>query len=305
MKSIFLLFTFLLTTSFTFSQNYYEITFEGNGINELDTQFHSLSIDITSNPNNIWQIGMPQKNIFDSAYTVPNAIVTDTIQPYPINDTSSFIIHHIVNAGIMWSNNADMKGQYFVNSDTLTDFGMIEVSVDNGVTWIDMLNDTLLNYGVGYSDSKPVLSGNSGGWTSFKLFFSGLNSLPGYPSMNYGDTVLFRFSFISDSIQTNKDGLMFDNIFVEDVPPVGLHEFKINSNELHIFPNPASKIVYIDYPDSKESNFEIDIIDASGKLISKFSSTTNMFEINIEHFPKGEYYILDSSKKVFGKFVKI
>ncbi len=27
-----------------------------------------------------------------------------------------------------------------------------------------------------------------------------------------GDTVLFRFSFISDSIDNQKDGLMFDNI---------------------------------------------------------------------------------------------
>ncbi|MDA3953800.1 MAG: transposase [Bacteroidales bacterium] len=34
----------------------------------------------------IWQIGTPNKTFFDSAYSSPNAIITDTVNYYPINN---------------------------------------------------------------------------------------------------------------------------------------------------------------------------------------------------------------------------
>ena len=47
-------------------------------------------MELDTSASNIWQIGKPQKIIFDSASTVPNAIVTDTINFYPINNISRF-----------------------------------------------------------------------------------------------------------------------------------------------------------------------------------------------------------------------
>ena len=46
----------------------------------------------TSVAGNIWQIGKPHKTIFDSAYSRPDAIVTDTIHDYPANNLSTFAI---------------------------------------------------------------------------------------------------------------------------------------------------------------------------------------------------------------------
>jgi len=40
--------------------------------------------------DNIWQKGSPHKTFFDSAYTVPYAIVTDTSGLYPVNNLSAF-----------------------------------------------------------------------------------------------------------------------------------------------------------------------------------------------------------------------
>ncbi len=58
----------------------YTITFD-------DTlEIKNLYIDTVSNPNNIWQVGIPQKTIFTDAYSAPNVIVTDTANPYPVND---------------------------------------------------------------------------------------------------------------------------------------------------------------------------------------------------------------------------
>ena len=49
--------------------------------------------------NNVWQVGPTIKPFFGSSNSLPNAIMTDTINPYPINITSSFIIrlHQDVN----------------------------------------------------------------------------------------------------------------------------------------------------------------------------------------------------------------
>jgi hypothetical protein len=44
-----------------------------------DTTFrHLLVIDTVNYHHNIWQIGKPNKTVFDSALSLPNAIVTDT-----------------------------------------------------------------------------------------------------------------------------------------------------------------------------------------------------------------------------------
>jgi hypothetical protein len=51
-----------------------------------------LNIDVASNPNNIWQIGPPQKAVLNNSNSSPNVIITDTINSYPITDTSSFTI---------------------------------------------------------------------------------------------------------------------------------------------------------------------------------------------------------------------
>src|ERR1041384_4098256 len=51
---------------------------------------NSIIIMLDTSSTNIWQIGRPQKIIFDSAATFPNALVTDTINNYPDSNVSRF-----------------------------------------------------------------------------------------------------------------------------------------------------------------------------------------------------------------------
>src|SRR4051812_30284690 len=60
-------------------------------MNTRDTVTKYFYID-SLQTNNIWQLGKPSKPVFDSAYSKPLALVTDTLHPYPINNTSSFIV---------------------------------------------------------------------------------------------------------------------------------------------------------------------------------------------------------------------
>lgn len=178
----------------------YDITFDNNyGLNHL-------AIDTVSNPNNIWQIGTPQKNLFANAASLPSAIVTDTLNPFPINDTSIFIIkNQALEEGFLQPQLVILSGKYYVNSDSLTDYGKIEFSPDNGLTWIDLLNDTIKidsmwtgsyyqplywfwNSHWATSRERPILTGNSNGWKEFGVRLSDLGP---YFNIEYGDTVLY------------------------------------------------------------------------------------------------------------------
>ena len=101
--------------------------------------YNAILIDIVPDSSNVWQIGTPQKSVFDSAATLPNAIVTDTINFYPSHDTSSFIAKVYLNGNnwgifaLQWKQKLDM--------DTSFDGGIIEYSIDTGNTWINVFNN--------------------------------------------------------------------------------------------------------------------------------------------------------------------
>jgi len=286
---------FVLTGNFLFSQNYYTISFEGTGLYENDSR-HELYLDSISNPNNIWQIGEPQKSIFTSAYTLPNVIVTDTMNSYPINDTSSFIIKHVADAGFCMPNYVALGGMYFVNSDTITDYGKIEFSPDNGGSWIDLSDPNYSDY-IDWHEpylffgNPPVFSGNSNGWNRFRVNLEQLG-----PFFNIDcdeDTVQFRFSFISDGIQTNKDGLMFDSLFVEDVPPVGLQNISGDELSISVSPNPVSTSVNIELNATFTEISKLVIFDNIGRPVKEIEISDNekTFSLNIEDLPNGMYTI--------------
>lgn len=236
----------------------------------------SLSLDTITNPSNIWQIGAPQKPVLNSALGAPNVIITDTVNSYPINDTSSFIIKYLNDTiDCDWQNYLGIGFQFdfYVDSDTLTDFGKIEFSPDNGSTWIDLLDSPYAGL-VGWHWSSwsashytpPVLTGSSGGWCS--AFCSDMKEIPIMFGLQLCDTLTWRFSFISDAVQTNKDGLMFDNISIGITYPIGLEENKLNPNRtlLKIVDlmgretkyQPNSTLIYIYSDGSREKVFKVE-----------------------------------------------
>ncbi|MFA6924529.1 MAG: T9SS type A sorting domain-containing protein [Bacteroidales bacterium] len=243
-----------------------------------------LFIDTISNPNNLWQIGEPQKTVFTSAHSIPNAIVTDTLYSYPKNNISSFIILDYPAGGFSGEGMTLIGGYYKVNSDTLKDYGTIEFSYDNGTTWVN-INDTLYKFYVMYIPPKPVLTGNSNGWIHFSFGVSGLNLLPGA----HGDTILFRFSFVSDSIQNNLDGLMYDDFQINDFAGSveDINSMGINSK---IYPNPASTQITIELPKKEEQSI-ITIYNLNGEELIKQQIKNNKTDVDISELQSGVYFI--------------
>src|SRR5665648_544964 len=111
MKKIYSLLLILIPISFTsFGQLEWSINFEDPSV------FNKIFIDTISNPNNIWQIGEPSKLLFNSAFSPTHAIITDSLDPYTINDTSSFIITHYRTEG--WLANILLLLDFYFKMDS-------------------------------------------------------------------------------------------------------------------------------------------------------------------------------------------
>ena len=253
-------------------------------------------------PDQLWQIGKPQKIVFNTSHSLPNAIITDTINSYPVNSNSSFIVKHLADQGFEYDHTVAVSGYYNVDSDSLPDFGKIEFSGDNGISWVDLLNDSI--YETWLEGVKPILTGNSNGW---KFFYLGVTYLKYYFNIRMGDTVQFKFSFISDSIDNHKDGLMFDDLLFEDYAE-GIEKQKLEPLEL--YPNPVTNSLTIKADQFSGSNCVLNIYRSDGKLQYQIiQNLNNITVLNVADYPGGIYLLeainLKTNERKIARFCKV
>ncbi len=256
-------------------------------LNDRDTTNKYFYIDSTQS-GNIWKLGTPTKAVFDSAYTPPLALVTDTVNTYPNNNTSSFSF-------IVWTN-CNWSAVYFMHrfdTDTLSDGCVIEYSTDGGTTWNNIINSTYSIWSWSLYSNADTIASNSN-----KPGFSGTSGWTGVAMEGFTiDTVVeYRFTFTSDSVNTNKDGWMIDNIIIQNSWYSDINEIKDNQ-KIQIFPNPTSNFISI----QTENNIKFksaEIKDVLGKTILTSNNTT----IDLSKFEPGIYFVELTTDK--GKYVK-
>jgi hypothetical protein len=281
MKAIIISLSFIVVFSLVINAqitDYFLLDFE-----HLPTIQQHLTIDSISNPDNSWEIGKPNKSFFTEALSLPNAIVTDTINSYPTNDSSVFIITHYANYGFVYGHTAVLNGQYKVDCDSLNDFGRIEFSPDNGISWIDLIHDTI-NPPPIWGSEKPLLTGISN-WTFFSVDLAHMGF-----EYELGDTVFFRFTFLSDEIENNRNGLMFDDISFGDFVE-GIKLSDINDFNSKIFPNPSNQQITIEFDNKDMDEYNLQIVDINGKVILKKERLKqNQINIDLVGFLPGVYF---------------
>ena len=252
----------------------------------------SIFIDWDSSGSNIWQVGIPQKNVFTEARSLPKAIMTDTLNPYPVNNESTFgftIDSMFSNFGVLavqWSQKLDM--------DTGKDGGIVEFSVDTGKTWQNAFNNPYVYNFYGYSnanidtlpDSTVIFSGIDTTWRDLWLCFdmSWLSS--------FNVHFMVRYTFMSDSIFDNKDGWMVDNILVH---PTYVHTIsEVEQPEyIKVAPNPTSG--KLDIIGQKLEYFhiieKIELYNTNGHLVQQWGKSPTKFSIDIGRHKPGVYYL--------------
>ena len=280
----------------TYSQwNWPIITFDDS------TYLNYIIIDTVSNINNIWQVGPPDKTNFTQALSLPNAIITDTTQPYPINDTSVFYIRYITapNPGGGGWTGTSLFFYYKIDTDEDFDFGKIDFSPDNGQLWIDYLNDTLYN-NCYFLFCDPLFTGTNEEWTYFEIL-----NYPDCFNISEGDTIWYRFTFISDGIQSEKDGWIIDDIVLNGMYE-GIEEPGNGTISLSVYPNPVKECEITFEFDNTEHhrNMEIKCYDLLGDLVhsEKVYRHQGMSRVSTAGWPSGMYVaIIYSNGGAVGK----
>lgn len=282
---------------------YCQTTFEDYCLTFNDTIYlNHLVIDTTITSHNIWQIGNPTKSSIDTAI-FDEVIITDTINPYPANNYSVFVITNIATYGDIYGFKM-FTGNYFVETDSLKDFGKIEFSPDKGFTWIDLINDTAYSSNIIWYSAKPTLTGHSANYNYFDVLLADNRSVF---NIQLGDTLLYRFTFSSDSIYDNLSGLLFDNICFNDFVE-GISEIHFKPIKSKIYPNPSSEIITIEFENPTSESFQLAVYDIHSKhLLTKENITDNKVAIDTQPFNSGIYVYkltnLKFKKRCWGKFI--
>ena len=273
-----------------------------------DLEHNAWMAEIDSSASNIWQVGAPQKTFFGTSYSAPYAIMTDTVNSYPVNNSSTFSVF-IDSCMYGFIPNAEIEFWHKYETDSGKDGGYVEFSLDSGRTWINVID--AMSYGIMdmssdhfYTETDtirggiPAFTGTQSTWEYSRIYLGWIYAvMPTYhPGTERGawaftNKVGFRFHFASDSIQTNKAGWIIDNITynIHDIGG-GIAE-KQKAFDLKFFPNPVQDQAILQVVDGgRNDRYTIRVYNATGQLILQEAiGKGGRYELNRNGMSNGIY----------------
>lgn len=270
----------------------------------FDVSWSRLSVD-TLNVNNDWEIGSTNKSFFGQANSLPNAIMTDSLNSYSPNNLSYFDLGFNAWDGSGFPMNMYIQFEHKYETDTLVDGGYITVSHDSGQTWQNILNDSSciacynwyqVNSENLYTNSDTLMNGESGfsgssDWKTTIIQWIWMLPVKQMPS----DSLIVRFNFLSDNNQTNKDGWIIDNFVVGEVYLGSAVEEHQNLMDIKLYPNITSD--YFNYKVEKNESIEsIVITNVVGQNILTIKNPKSEDKIDVSTLPSGNYFVKFSAK---------
>ena len=234
----------------------------------------------------------------------------------------------LANAYFLNGDNPALSFWHRYDTEATWDGGVVEISTDNGSTWIDLGDDMIQN---GYNGNlmvnpaspisgRPAFHGNSGG------FIETIIDLSNYAQQD----MVFRFRFGCDGA-AGGDGWYIDNITLfgdlysitnEACVSSGLNEnacsevtttifadivstHSVSKNDLKvsIFPNPTDGTLAIKTDSPSNSSATISLLNINGQILNaeKMDYSSGIFNMDLSVYPPGIYMIqvqTDESKVV-------
>jgi len=122
------------------------------------------------------------------------------------------------------------------------------------------------------------------------------------------DDLLIRFNIVSDTVDTNKDGWIIENITASEVYiPGSVDEAYFDNQQLKTYPNPVVKdFIKLEINDLQSQKTEqIHLIDQYGRRIKRFnysSYSSPVKQLDISKLLIGTYYLsaVDENGAVIG-----
>lgn len=267
----------------------------------------SLEIVIDTAGGNLWQIGEPQKTFFNSAFAGTKAILTDTVNYYPANDTSAFI--YIIRNPYTQTCETCMEFWHKYDMDTAGDAGIIDASYDGGNSWL-LLKDTFnfpgwspaffmwqYDYYLSTGLTTPhqlITSGTSDGWIKSLICWNWWIPVKTDTIIANPDSLMIRFTFISDSVIKNKEGWMIDEIVIYSAGWSNCSGIEENSNKepVSVFPNPFSSQTTLQTT-TLLNHATLKVYNTFGQLVTQLNNLSGQtITLYRDNLPAGLYYIL-------------
>lgn len=300
MKKFTLYLLFLLAGNSISAQVTMNQYFEGQDtLIQYSIQYEIDSLDTM----NIWQVGPPQKIIFNAASSVPNVLVTDTINVIPIGDTS-IVSFKVLNEWDNWGILA-IQWKQKIDFDFEKDGGMVEFSIDGGLNWENAIGNPYVYNFYGFStnnisvvnSSAEMFTGTDSTWKDIWLCYelSWISSLP--------ETIRFRFINYSDTIDANNEGWMIDNMTAHFTWIHTINEV-LPSEYMRVQPNPTNGIITIATTKLQEYHVieQIEVYNEAGELKRKYGLSPTKFTIDISDQPDGIYFLKVKTNKKLSEF---
>jgi hypothetical protein len=279
---------------------------------KFETNAHLIHIDSTQ-INNIWQIGTPSKTYFDSAFSTPFAIVTDTLNYYPPKNLSSFDVRIIPPPNSCWG-----TGQlgFLHKYDTRPgiDGCWIDVRYDADTAWTNILFDEDPEEGISFwdfyeptdtlSNGTPAFSGTSEGWVESGVYWVWQIGVKYY----FHDSLTIRFNFMSEDGEPAHEGWMIDDIYLWLLDCTGgIDDGESLIPEITIVPNPVTDVSVMRFKDVPEKDFTVCVYNMYGQLVKQITGTRDLpIFIYRQEFTDGYYLyqVLEKETMLYsGKFV--
>ena len=178
--------------------------------------------------------------------------------------------------------------------DSARDGGIVEYTTDHGSTWTSVFNSPYVYNFYGYQttnvdtigDGELAFTNTDSTWRDIWLCFdiSWMTTLP--------DTLMFRFTFKSDSVDHGREGWMIDNIIAHQTAIHTIINVK-QSEYLKVYPNPTSNIVYIEAQKQQEFHIieHMELINAQGEVVAKWDNLPTKFWFDAGKYGNGVYLL--------------
>ena len=150
-----------------------------------------------------WQLGTPAGSTINSAFSDSNAWVTNLTGNYN-NNENGYVESPCFDFTSLDTPIVELAVNY--NTESCCDGALVEVSLDDGSTWITVLPGTQSS---NWYTSNSGWRGNSNGWVLAKTILDTLGHKP---------SVKFRLKFTSDGSVNSYDGVAFDDFKIYDKP---------------------------------------------------------------------------------------
>jgi len=99
------------------------------------------------------------------------------------------------------------------------------------------------------------------------------------------------YSAFVGKILTPQDYIESGSTFSCNLYSLSTTEENITQNLIRIYPNPASNFININFENTNETQFDIEIFNLTGQSILKSKHIDSYTKINTQHFPEGIYFV--------------